>query len=54
MAIFRKGYRPYGGPRSHVPAFYVIARQGWGQALKSWSLRIPAMHPVPGGEPPAS
>ncbi|MCA9316415.1 MAG: ABC transporter permease subunit [Planctomycetes bacterium] len=43
MAIFRKGYRPYSGPRSHVPAFYVIARQGWGQALKSWSLRIPAI-----------
>ena len=43
MAIFRKGYRPYSGPRSHVPAFYVIARQGWGQALKSWSVRIPAL-----------
>ncbi|MGE0190842.1 MAG: ABC transporter permease [Planctomycetota bacterium] len=43
MAIFRKGYRPYTGPRSHVPAFYVIARQGWGQAVKSWSVRVPAL-----------
>lgn len=40
MTIFQKGYRAYEGPRTHVPAAWTIAREGWGLAIAPLSVRI--------------